>query len=264
MNKLYWMDKEICNLDIIDLEALKILLPYWGISLQDNRLTGSLNMKKVYLDIESKARESFFFDLLTHTGIELTNHATDADLTIKVNISDKYDYPLSLITDKKTYHLKGKNSKSLDLQKRIHKNIWLPKAFSSLMCSIHHEYTETSMEWLAYLTIQYYMKPFFKPIDHLSIAQYEFLITSVLEKINPLFSSYQISAASFSEWPSLPDEYSSIKQTKRSPKESIKERKTISPFQSQQSLFTPEPFNPFKFNRETAKKSVINPFYRKP
>jgi len=258
------MDKEICNLNVIDIEALKILLPYWGISFQNNRLTGSLSTKKVYLDVESSDSASFFFSLLTHTGIELSDHANTADLNITVNVSDKHDYPLSLITEEKTYHLKGMKSKSLDLQKRIHKNIWLPDAFSSLMCSIHPEYTETSMEWLAYLTIQYYMKPFFKPIDHLSIAQYEFLITSVLEKINPLFSSYQISAASFSEWPSLPDKYSSIQQTINSQNQLRNERKTISPFQTQQSLFTPEPFNPFKFNREAAKKSVINPFYRKP
>ncbi|QHA91602.1 hypothetical protein [Bacillus sp. N1-1] len=258
------MDKEICNLNVNDLEALKILLPYWGISFQNNSLTGSLSTKKVYLDIESNDRASFFFSLLSHTGIELSAHANTADLNITVNVSDKYDYPLSLITEEKTYHLKGMKSKSLDLQKRIHKNIWLPDPFSSLMCSIHPKYVETSMEWLSYLTIQYYLKPYFKPIDHLSIAQYEFLITSVLEKLNPHFSSYQISGTSLSEWPLLPDEYSSKKQTKRSPNESRKERKTISPFQSQQSLFTPEPFNPFKFNRETAKKSVINPFYRKP
>ncbi|MCA0990017.1 hypothetical protein [Pseudalkalibacillus hwajinpoensis] len=264
MNKLYWMDKEICNLDIIDLETLKILLPYWGITFQNNRLIGSLITKKMYLNIESSDRASFFFSLLTHTGIELSDHANPAVLNITVNVSDKYNYPLSLITEEKTYHLKGMKSKSLDLQKRIHKNIWLPDPFSTLKCSVHPEYIDTSMEWLAYLTIQYYMKPYFKPIDHLSIAQYEFLVTSVLEKINPIFSSYQISAISISDWPSLPDEYSSIKQTKRSPNESIRERKTISPFQSQQSLFTPQPFNPFKFNRETAKKSVINPFYRKP
>ncbi len=257
-----WVDKEICHLNRNDLEALKILLPYWGISLQDNRLTGSLSSKKVYLDIDANDRALFFFSLLTHTGIEASDHATVTDLNIYVNISDKYEYPLSLITPEKTYHLKGMNKKSLDLQKRIHKNIWLPDAFSSLMCSIHPEHIETSMEWLSYLTIQYYMKPFFTPIDHLSIDQYEHLLTSVLEKINPLFSSYQISAPTISEWPSLPDEYSSFKQRKSSPNDSSKEHKTISPFPSKQSLFTPEPFNPFKFNRETAKKSVINPFYR--
>lgn len=258
------MDQEICELDLDDLEALKTLLPYWGISLQNNKLTGSLRTKKLYLYVHSTDKANLLFSLLNHTGIECSDHETAADLSIRINISNKYEYPLSLITAGKTYHPKGMDKKSLDLQKRIHKNIWLPNTFSPLNCSIHPEHIETSIEWLSYLIIQYFMKPFFKPIDHLSIAQYEFLITSVLEKINPVFSAYQVSGTSKSQWPSLPEDYSSSKPTTKDLNHTTNERNTISPFKSQQSLFTPEPFNPFKFNREKTKKSVINPFYRKP
>lgn len=258
MINLIWKDKLICQLTEEEVDTLLLVLPYWGLELNETTLIPSLLEKKLHLACERSDYAYSLMELVRHTGIEATPIEENSDIMITMAVSKHLDSPLSVLMNAKKVRPKALHAKSLDLQKRIHKNAWLPVSNSAITCVIKEDDHITAIEWLSYMIIQYFMKSSFKPIHHIPIDRYEKLVTTVLEKVNPTLSLHQKTTQAHSDWPDVPNQMKT-----EIPKKKDLHPKPINPFSDAHSLFDPIPFDPFKFNHTKRKTSVINPFHQK-
>ncbi|MBF0708231.1 hypothetical protein IQ283_16640 [Alkalihalobacillus hwajinpoensis] len=260
---LIWKDKVICKLSSEELNALLLLLPYWGLQMNDNVLTMPLEGKKLHLTSEWSHYAYSLMELVRHTGIDATHMEENSDLSITIDVASHLASPLSILIGNKKVRPKALDYKSLDLQKRIHKNAWLPFNGSTMTCFIKEDDHYTAIEWISYMIIQYFMKPYFKPVHHISIGMYERLVTNVLEEVNPTLASHQKTDHPLSEWPDVPDAIVPQQKTEPQTTSPNQNHQPINPFSQSSILFEPSPFDPFKFNHNQRKTSVINPFHQK-
>ncbi len=253
----------ICKLSSEELNALLLLLPYWGLQVNDQVLTMPLEGKKLHLTSDWSDYAYSLMELVRHTGIDATHMEENSDLSITMDVASHLASPLSILIGNKKVRPKALDYKSLDLQKRIHKNAWLPFNGSTMICFINKGDHSTAIEWISYMIIQYFMKSHFKPVQHISISMYEKLVTNVLEKVNPMLASHQKADHTPSEWPDVPDAIVLQQKSESQMTSSIHNQQPINPFSQSNTLFEPSPFDPFKFNHNQRKTSVINPFHQK-
>lgn len=268
---------EIPQADLTDFTAL---LPYWGLLFNEQTLEiqSGIPDKKMYMPQLGNWERDELQKWLAHTSLTISTNPHGADLTIDIYQDPiPRENPVSLIINKIKYRLKPRTTPSADLQKLIHKNIWLPFKSNHYTLYFHTEDRNSQLEILTYVAIQHFLGGYFKELSHIAPEQYTAWHKQFLQPINPSFAAHlKCGYLNQQDWPELPPELSMKQLNKPHPlisdesesKERVQSTATNRTGDTENSTrpktsITDEgaTFNPFKYQSKSASKSeAINPF----
>ncbi|MFC7394105.1 hypothetical protein [Scopulibacillus cellulosilyticus] len=258
---------------------LKSVLPYWGLSLNDQYQVAPLfSDKMIRINVDSPSLFHSIEEYVQHTGLSLINKK-DQPLDFDIQYHSDGQHEFSIAAENKTYHFKPLTDHPTSVSRLIFKQIWLPVKVKNTTIILGNNNMQRPAEWIAYILLQYAHSQPLSPISHISMSDYQEFVKDVLYQINKKFAECQM-LKEF--WPSVPSEPDIVENQFQNTiadqeKEGIAEEKPIiheeeilesHPFQpfkpklNEHDIDDPEPINPFvkKKSRETHQ---INPFKKK-
>ncbi|MBN8207266.1 hypothetical protein JI666_00735 [Bacillus sp. NTK071] len=267
MIPIYWKKKRILSLPEEKKVDLSYILPYWGLLLDEETneiLPGLANCDVVIRGLKQQVIREVS-TALQHTGVSVSGEEQEQHLSLSLTVSFE-DIPTSQITFtimNMTYNMKPLLTQSADLQKAIHKRIWLPVESSSYNFVVHPREKQHIVEWLSYIIIQSFLRSSFQPVSGISIIDYEELVSSVLLGINADFAHFLLNPNKQvkEEWPEPPSALTSASKSRSLMKEEYNEE-SFNPFKPKDNDHK-EKFNPFKFQNNSKQTSIIKPFHYK-
>ena len=138
--KINWNQKELITLSEKQSNDLSLLLPYWGLTLNAHtkEIQRILENKIVYIEGLDDQIFQTLKSALLHTGVMFTSTPSKTtDLHLTTNTDQHTTASIILASNYKKYHLKPLYEKTNDLQKIIHKHIWLPLDYQHLVFYYH-------------------------------------------------------------------------------------------------------------------------------
>lgn len=282
-----WMNEKIATVSPEEVTMIKLLLPYWGLDFdnQSNSVIKGLDPFSVYIEGIDRSDLDLFSALLSHTGITLGGKSTRSDFSLLVTTEETKRTPLSITTEKELILLNPKMDISGMLHRNIHHNLKVPNNVDSINVHLNHRYKKYHVQWLTYIVIQHFLYTKLEDLSHISIKDYDKLISFVLNQINPEYGAIQLQVGSQpNRWPDLPPHLSMAPKKPTSlinsspndspkkvqtkvpepvPKTNFNTVKTFDPFKFAYVNSSNQTFNPFKLQNNPASKSVINPFGKK-
>jgi hypothetical protein len=264
MKEIYYKNRTLGKLSESEFRVLTILLPYWGLVLDEHSKEIFGGLERFRLAVTGLP-EALFQELsarLRHTAIRLENESNEnADQEMFVVIEKSVPSPVTLTGEKMTYYLKPLRKETTDLQKWIHKRLWLPFKDSTLHFTFHRHEEQQIPEWLSYLVIQSFMGGSFQSLSDVSYSRFESLVSRVMEGINPEFANGQLSLEDRhgADWPQLPTE----KRPQQENGDTIPPENAFNPFKRKSTTPKAEPMNPFQNKNKPAEGTTINPFRKK-
>lgn len=243
MMKVFFMDRMIGRISAAHYEVLTELLPYWGLKVGQHPsiLLPGLSGKSVCVIGLDDARMKELAAVLSHTGARLVTETEAAELVFICSFSNS-EAPIVLNANNLTYSLKVQRTEHHDLQRFIHKNIWLPIQMENYHIEFSKLHTSYVAEYLFYLIVQHFTQQEFTTIKSIDFQTFYKLVHTILTPIN--FKFHFAQTASRKEWPAQP---ALLRQTFL-PKEAPSPQKLA--------------FNPFKAAHPAEDKQVIAPFHK--
>lgn len=254
------------------------LLPYWGLSLDQDQAIGPAFDKHA---INIHCSHSYLIEqtqvYLQHTGLTLMQNQQQSPM-YDVQFFNNHDYPISVQagTRNMTYNLKPLHpGNATTVQRFIHKNLWLPPGMEPYTVIIDASYQSRSAEWLAYLFMQQMSDSLLPDLKHISFPVYQYLVKKVLTPLNESFAKTQFVEQSEPDLPLSPQPKQQQAAEKPAPhKKQVSPQKgshfghkqtnqqTINPFKNDSDSDRGETINPFKRTHEQQTKP-FNPFKKK-
>ncbi|TKD71856.1 hypothetical protein [Pseudalkalibacillus hwajinpoensis] len=267
MIPIYWKRKRIISLPEERRDDLSLILPYWGLLLDGETneiLPGLANCHVVIQGLDQQLLREVSI-ALQHTGISFSGVEEQQYSSLHLTVSFK-EIPPAQITFtlmNMTYYLKPLLSQSADLQKAIHKRIWLPVASTTYEFEVHPLEQQHIAEWLCYITIQSFLRSSFQSVSEILISDYRELVSTVLSRINPEFAQFQLenNKQIKEDWPEPPSDLTPSSKSNSLIKDDHSEE-PFNPFKSNDNNHK-EKFNPFKFQNNSKQTSIIKPFHYK-
>ncbi|MFG6496351.1 hypothetical protein P8610_13375 [Fictibacillus sp. UD] len=282
MNTLWYNNRKVCDVTSLEYEAIRLLLPYWGLKMSedDNKITGALSTFMLGIHGLTQQKVIELNQLLQHTGITITTDDREkCDQRFYVDFHENHPMPLALKTpDQKLYYLNPTKDTRFTVQTAIHKGITLKRKDGPLFLAIQPSFDTQATEWISYLIVQTFLRSHFEALTSISEATFFTCVEKVLDKINDRFASIQLSDyksmdATQSVTPD-PDKASILSPAKESIEEKMENQPNtldgsgqkiavpqIRPFSASGSLITsnvPKPYNPGLVNNR--RLEPINPF----
>lgn len=255
------------NINEDDLMTLYTLLPYWGLTINENKeISGLQSRSDIRISGLSDRTLKELNQYISHTGI-IATYSDDPEFVI--TFKESSSAPISIRVHFVTYRFHPTSSIPAErLQDYIFKKLWLPKRVVPIHITIDSSHRSRSVEWLSYLLIQYATAPLkFKSLTSLSLEDYQYFVEEYLIKINPQFATTQKwTVSETDEWPDFPDKPSflaarNLFDDPDDRNEDPVDDSSIRPFRKSQDQVEPQPINPFKKGKQ--EQSVINPFRKK-
>lgn len=260
MKDIYYKKRYLRKLSETERTVLSLLLPYWGLSFQQHKgeITAGLNQFSINIEGLNKNTQNQLLMLLKHTELTFSNNArVKLNTTYKKNTSA----PITLLAQRKNFYLKPLRKETTNVQRWIHKRLWLPVNENELTLTFHRQEANNEPEWLSYLMIQRFLRQSFEPLDHISFDVYQTLVFDVLKEINPYFAECQLFLKHLSEndWPELPHTNDESNTMSR-PLKGNDSTEMFNPFKTVQETSNADPINPFQTKNNKPGKTKINPF----
>jgi hypothetical protein len=264
------VNKNMANLSasLSDREKHEVirLLPYWGLSYDKQKDTVAEGMKHCATSLCGLSKPLFheLSRLLAHTGVQLEETVSTADLYCTIEIKKNTPAPLTLQTNATTFYLKPLRKRTDDVQTWIHKRLWLPVHDKRLTLTFHSREEGNLAEWLSYLIIQHFMRNLFRPLSDIIYPDYQRAVIKILEKINPALARCQLSLEPSveEEWPEFPLKPGSESKRPHSiEKNNVPGENPIDPFRHHDKT-RPSTINPFHEKGEN-KPTTIDPFRKR-
>jgi hypothetical protein len=196
MKSVWYNNQKVCDLTPLEYEAICLLMPYWGLQIEEDResISGALSTFMLGIQGLSPQKVKELNQLLRHTGISITtDDHVKCDQRFYVDFHSNHPMPLALNTpNKKLYYINPATSFQLPVQSGIHKGITLKRKDGPLFLAVQPSYEKQIAEWISYLVIQSFMRFSFESLSSISESTFLSCAEKVLNPINNSFAAVQV------------------------------------------------------------------------
>ena len=196
MRSIWYNNSKVCDLTPLEYEALCLLLPYWGMQINEDgeTISGALSTFMIGIQGLSQQNVKELEQLLQHTGIAVTTDDNKkCDQRFYVNLHEGHPMPLAINTpDRQLYYLNPSTSFHLPVQAGIHKGITLKRKDGPLFLAIKPAYEKLVPEWICYLIIQSFLRFSFESLASISESTFLSCADKVLKSINIHLAEVQL------------------------------------------------------------------------
>ncbi|MCM3719152.1 hypothetical protein [Fictibacillus phosphorivorans] len=196
MKSIRYNNNKVCDLTPLEYESLCLLLPYWGMQIDEEgeNISGALSTFRIGVQGLSQQHVKELEELLHHTGIKVTTDDNKkCDQRFYLNLHEGHPMPLAINTpDKQLYYLNPATTFHLPVQAGIHKGITLKRKDGPLFLAIKPKFEKQVPEWLCYLIIQSFMRFSFESLASVSESTFTTCVNKVLQSVNARFAETQL------------------------------------------------------------------------
>jgi hypothetical protein len=196
MKTVWYNNHKVCEVTPLEYEALCLLLPYWGMQMDEEKATISGALSTFMLGIQGLSQQKVkeLKQLLEHTGITIiTDDHIKCDQRFYVDFQTGHPMPLALNTpDKQLYYLNPATSFRFPVQSAIHKGITLKRKDGPLFLAVQPAFEKQVAEWICYLVIQTFLRFSFESLTSIKESTFLSCADKVLNHVNASLAAVQI------------------------------------------------------------------------
>lgn len=267
MRSIWYNNSKVCDLTPLEYEALCLLLPYWGMQINEDgeTISGALSTFMIGIQGLSQQKVKELEQLLQHTGIAVTTDDNKkCDQRFYVNLHEGHPMPIAINTpDRQLYYLNPATSFHLPVQAGIHKGITLKRKDGPLFLAIKPAYEKKVPEWLCYLIIQSFLRFSFESLASISESTFTACANKVLQVVNIKFAEVQLSqdqlSTNKSSETNKTDMNDAAPLTNNAEPKKMKEEDAAAAIRNNQHVTVP-PIRPFSASGSLITKQVPKPY----